>query len=141
MDLTNSNPRSPRATLMGLPMLPRTIDKARASIDGTLGEYIFGEKSSFDMALFDFLALKPDAFREGVRASADDTAVENWVKTYARKFTPDEAAVFARVFTNDGDDDADRARFQERRAKLPAHVQSRVTGWVDLLDVGEGRIA
>lgn len=141
MDLTKDYPRSPRATLMGLPMLPRTIDKARASIDGMLGEYVFGEKSSFDMALFDFLAVKPDAFREGVRASADDAAVENWVKANARKFTPDEAAVFARVFTNDGDDDADRARFQERRAKLPAHVQSRVTGWVDLLDVGEGRIA
>ncbi|HEY7993462.1 MAG TPA: DUF5069 domain-containing protein [Candidatus Eremiobacteraceae bacterium] len=141
MDLTKSFPRSPRATLMGLPMLPRTIDKARASIDGTLGEYVFGEKSSFDMALLDFLAVKPDVFREGVRASVDDAAVESWVKANARTFTPDEAAVFARVFTNDGDDDADRARFQERRAKLPAHVQPRVTGWVDLLDVAEDRIA
>jgi len=122
-------------------MLPRTIDKARASIAGKLGEYVFGEKSSFDMALFDFLAVKPEAFREAVRASADDAAVENWVRANARKFTPDEAAVFARVFTNDGDDDADRGRFQERRAKLSAHVQPKVTGWVDLLDVAEGRIA
>ena len=126
---------------MGLPMLPRTIDKARASIAGTLGEYVFGEKSSFDMALFDFLAVKPDAFREGVRGAADDAAVEAWIRANARKFTPEEAEVFARVFTNDGDDDEDRARFQVRRSKLPAHVQPRVTGWVDLLDVAEGRIA
>lgn len=141
MDLTKSFPRSPRATLLGLPMLPRTIDKARASIAGTLGEYVFGEKSSFDMALFDFLAVKPDAFREGVRGAADDAAVETWIRANARKFTPEEAEVFARVFTNDGDDDEDRARFQVRRSKLPAHVQPRVTGWVDLLDVAEGRIA
>lgn len=141
MDLTKNYPRSPRATLMGLPMLPRTIDKGRAKLSGTIGEYVFGEKSSFDMALLDFLAVKPDAFLAGVKASADDAAMENWIRANARKFTADEAAVFARVFTNDGDDDADRARFQERRAKLPAHVQPRVTGWVDLLDVAEGRIA
>jgi uncharacterized protein DUF5069 len=141
MDLTTSYPRSPRATLMGLPMLPRTIDKARASIAGTLGEYVFGEKSSFDMALLDFLGVAPAAFREGVRASADDAAVEAWIRANARKFTPAEAEEFARVFTNDGDDDDDRARFQLRREKLPAHVQPKVTGWVDLLDVAEGRIA
>jgi len=141
MDLTKSFPRSARATLMGLPMLPRTIDKARAKLDGSIGEYIFGEKSSFDMALLDFLAVKPDAFLDGVKGSADDAGVESWIRSNARTFTPDEAAVFARDFTNDGDDDADRARFQERRAKLPAHVQPRVLGWVDLLDVAEGRIA
>ena len=93
------------------------------------------------MVLLDFLAVKPDAFLEGVKTSSDDAAMEKWIRANARKFTPEEAAVFARVFTNDGDDDADRARFYERRAKLAAHVQSRVTGWVDFLDVGEGRIA
>lgn len=141
MDLTKSYPRSPRATLMGLPMLPRTIDKARASIGGALGEYVFGEKSSFDMALLDFLGVSPAAFLEGVRASADDAAVEKWIRANARPFTSAQAEEFARVFTNDGDDDADRARFRERRQKLPAHVQSKVSGWVDLLDVAEGRIA
>ena len=141
MDLTKSYPRSPRAELMGLPMLPRTIDKARAKIAGTLGEYVFGEKSSFDTALLGFLGVKPDAFLEGVRGAKDDAAMEAWIRANARKFTPAEAAEFARVFTNDGDDNDDRARFRERREKLAAHVQPKVTGWVDLLDVAEGRIA
>ncbi len=141
MDLTRDFPRSPRETLLGLPMLPRTIDKARAALSSTLGEYVFGEKSSFDMALLEFLGLSPAQFLEGVRESPDDATMLRWLAAHARKFTPAEAEEFARVFLNDGDDDADRARFQERRAKLPANVQDRVRGWVDLLDVAEGRIA
>ena len=141
MDLTNDYPRSPRETLLGLPMLPRTIDKARAALASTLGEYVFGEKSSFDMALLAFLKLTPEQFLEGVRESPDDAAMAHWLENHARKFTPAEAAAFARDFLNDGDDDADRARFRERVAKLPANVQDRVKGWVDLLDVAEGRIA
>src|ERR1700686_2430466 len=133
MDLTRDYPRSPRQTLLGLPMLPRTIDKARAVLSSTLGEYVFGEKSSFDMALLEFLGLSPAQFLEGVRESPDDAAMTHWLDAHARKFTPAEADGFARVFLNDGDDDADRARFQERRAKLPANVQDRVKGWVDLL--------
>src|SRR5690242_11990496 len=130
MDLTKDYPRSPRAQLIGLPMLPRTIDKARASLAGTLGEYVFGEKSSFDMALLDFLALTPDRFRDGVKASADDDAMVRWLQQNARAFTPAEAEAFATMFVNDGDDDADRARFAERRAKLPENVRPKVTGWV-----------
>jgi len=122
-------------------MLPRTIDKARAMIAGTLGEYVYGKKSTFDTALLDFLALAPEAFLEGVRASADDAAMESWLRANAKPFTAADAERFAREFLNDGDDDADRARFAERRSRLPAHVQPRVTGWVDLLDVAEGRIA
>ena len=68
MDLTKTHPRSPNDRLLGLPMLPRTIDKARAALDGTLGEYVYGTKSSFDMALLDFLASRPS---DSSTASAD----------------------------------------------------------------------
>jgi hypothetical protein len=136
MDLTKDHPRSPRETLMGIPMLPRMTDKARALLSATIGE-----KSPFDMAVLEFLGLTPGQFLEGVRESPDDESIVRWLATHARKFTPTEAEAFAKVFLNDGDDDADRARFRERRAKLPAKVQDRVIGWVDLLDVAEGRIA
>jgi hypothetical protein len=141
MDLTKDYPRSPRVTLMGIPMLPRMSDKARALLSGTVGEYVYGDKSPFDMAVLEFLGLSPGQFLEGVRESADDAAMTHWLENHARKFTPAEAEKFSQIFLNDGDDDADRARFRERRAKLPANVQDRVIGWADLLDVAEGRIA
>ena len=122
-------------------MLPRTIDKARAALAGTLGEYFYGEKSPFDMALLDFLKLSPDRFLEGVRASSDDAAMEAWLRENARPFSAAEAEAFAREFLNDGDDDEDRARFAIRRSRLAAHIQPKVKGWADLLDAAEGRIA
>lgn len=140
MDLTKQAPRSPNDRLLGIPMLPRTIDKARAALTGTLGEYFYGEKSGFDMALLNFLNLTPDQFLDGVRSSPDDESMARWLGTHALPLTPAEIDDFARTFLNDGDDDADRARFAERRAKLPAGVQARVKGWADLLDVAEGRI-
>ena len=140
MDLTKQYPRSPNNRLLGMPMLPRAIDKARAALAGKLGEYVYGEKSPFDMALLDFLRLSPAEFLEGVRESPDDASMARWLRSRAREVTPIEVEDFARTFLNDGDDDADRARFAERRAKLPARVQPRVKGWADLLDVDEGRI-
>ena len=141
MDLTKAYPRSPRETLLGIPMLPRMIDKARAVLSDTVGEYVYGEKSPFDMAVLQYLGLAPGAFLEGVRESPDDAAMSSWLEAHARKATPAEADQFAQIFLNDGDDDEDRARFHERRAKLPLQVQDRVKGWADLLDVAEGRIA
>jgi hypothetical protein len=140
MDLTSGIPRSPNERLLGIPMLPRTIDKARAALAGTLGEYIYGPKSSFDMALLEFLGLTPDEFLDAARSSPDDAAIVRWLESRVSDLTPERIDAFARDFTNDGDDDADRARFAERRSKLPPEVQPKVKGWTDLLDVQEGRI-
>lgn len=41
MDLTRSYPRPGEAMLAGYPWLARTIDKARAYNEGTLGDYIY----------------------------------------------------------------------------------------------------
>src|SRR5271166_3812657 len=140
MDLTKEIPRSPNDRLLGIPMLPRTIDKARAALAGTLGEYVYGYESSFDKSLLDFLGLTPGQFLDGVRSSPDDAAMLRWLQSRVPDLTPARIDTFAKVFTNDGDDDAERARFAERRAKLLPQVQAKVKGWVDLLDVSEGRI-
>jgi len=140
VDLITGLPRSPNDRLLGIPMLPRTIDKARAALAGTLGEYIYGRKSTFDAALLDFLGLSDEQFLDGVRSSADDAAMARWLQAHARTLAPADVASFAEAFLNDGDDDADRARFAERVAKLPENVRPKMKGWADLLDVGEGRI-
>ncbi len=41
MDLTKDYPRSPREQLDGIMILPRAIDKARAQLEGKLGEYLY----------------------------------------------------------------------------------------------------
>ncbi len=140
MDLTKKSPRSPNDRLLGIPMLPRTIDKARAALAGTLGEYRYGENSSFDRALLSFLGVSAAEFLEGVKVSPHDEAMERWIKAHARDLTPPAVDGFATQFLNDGDNDEERAHFAERRAKLPETVRPKVTRWTDLLDVAEGRI-
>lgn len=41
-DLTQRPPRSPRVRLGGYAMLPRVLDKARASLQGKAWDYKFG---------------------------------------------------------------------------------------------------
>ncbi|MBI5777374.1 MAG: DUF5069 domain-containing protein, partial [Nitrospirae bacterium] len=41
MDLRKNYPRSPREKLAGYVHLPRMIDKCRASLAGTEGDYIY----------------------------------------------------------------------------------------------------
>jgi len=73
MDLTKQFPRSPRARLGGISMFPRTIDKARAQLAGTLGEYIYDCK--MDKKLFETLDCTPEEFLQAVRVSSTDSEV------------------------------------------------------------------
>src|SRR5580704_14946755 len=140
MDLTKGPPRSPNERLGGMAMLPRTIDKARAALVGTIGEYVYGEKSGFDTTLLEFLGVSAAAFLDAVRNAPDDAAVLAWVQTHGHRHSPAEIAAFTANFLNDGDDDDDRARFAERKAKLAPDIRSKVRGWADLLDAAEGRL-
>lgn len=70
MDLTKQFPRSPREKLGGVAMFPRTIDKARAHLAGSLGEYIYD--CNMDKQLFVTLGCNPEEFLQAVRVSSTD---------------------------------------------------------------------
>ena len=55
MNLSHTFPRSPRDKLNGLVHLPRMIDKALASKQNTLGEYIF--PCPLDKIILNFLQI------------------------------------------------------------------------------------
>jgi len=75
---TGTYPRSPRETLGGYVVAARTLDKCRAAIAGTLGEYHFD--CPLDNFFFEFTGLTADAFREFVETGADDEAVAAWIE-------------------------------------------------------------
>ncbi len=51
-DLTQRPPRSPRIRLGGYTILPRILDKARAELAGTAGEYKFKNPSDWHFLHF-----------------------------------------------------------------------------------------
>lgn len=80
-DLTQRPPRSPRVRLGGYTILPRLLDKARAVIAGTAGEYKYNNPN--DGHFFRFTGLTPDALMEQVKSGAGDWDLLLWVKKHA----------------------------------------------------------
>jgi hypothetical protein len=86
-DLTLRPPRSPRVRLGGYAILPRILDKARATAAGRAGEYRFN--SLLDSLFFGFSGVDAEALLECVKAGAGDAEVLAWVQEGNAK-TPEE---------------------------------------------------
>ena len=141
-DLTRDgiHPRSPREVLGGYVVLARTLDKCRAAVNGTLGEYKFD--CPLDNFFFGFTGITPSAFRDFVATGADDEAVARWVGENALERGPREVIRWN----------------NEMRAKricdLPIELQEFLEGyipeflpagrppyvWFDVYDLEEGRL-
>ena len=80
-DLTKEYPRSPRETLAGYVIATRVLDKCRAAIAGTLGEYHFD--CPLDRRFFEFAGIKAESFRSFVATGANDDEVAAWISEHA----------------------------------------------------------
>src|SRR5437762_12160585 len=69
-DLTKRPPRSPRCRLGGYVTLPRLLDKGRATIAATNGQFTYD--APIDQHLKDFLGLDFAALREQLAAGNGD---------------------------------------------------------------------
>lgn len=82
LDLTREFPRSPRATLGGYVVAARCLDKCRATLAGTNGEYHFD--CPLDNLFFDFTQIIAEDFRDFVATGADDDEVAAWIQANAK---------------------------------------------------------
>lgn len=81
-DLTRTYPRSPRQTLGGYVVAARTLDKCRAAVAETLGEYHFD--CPLDNLFFEFTGITSQAFREKVSTGANDEEMAEWIAESSR---------------------------------------------------------
>jgi hypothetical protein len=75
-NLTREAPRSPRARLGGYAIMARMIDKGRATIAGTAGEYHFD--CPVDNMLFGFKGVKGGDVRQVLASGAGDDQILAW---------------------------------------------------------------
>ena len=80
-DLTHEFPRSPREVLAGYVVAGRMLDKCRAVVAGTNGEYHFD--CPLDNFFLSFTGINAEAFKEFVSTGADDEAVAEWIREHA----------------------------------------------------------
>lgn len=81
-DLTKTYPRSPRETLGSYVVAARTLDKCRAVLAGTNGEYHFD--CPLDRQFLEFTGINADAFKDFVATGATDEEVAAWISQHSR---------------------------------------------------------
>jgi len=81
-DLAKRPPRSPHCRLGGYVTLPRLLDKGRATIAGTNGE--FNYDAPLDQRFKDFLGLDMDALKEQLAAGKGDGEILEWINANAK---------------------------------------------------------
>jgi len=76
-------PRSPRETLGGYVLAARAVDKCRAVLAGSQGEY--HSNCPLDQIWLKFADIDYDAFRSFVATGATDDEVAAWIGEHAKK--------------------------------------------------------
>lgn len=81
-DLTKDYPRSPRETLAGYVIAARMLDKCRAVICGTAGEYHFD--CPLDRSFLGFTGIDANEFKNFVATGATDAEVAGWIEKHSK---------------------------------------------------------
>lgn len=135
-DLTRRPPRSPRVRLGGFVILPRLIDKCRAVIAGTAGDYDYG--CSLDRRFLEFVGIDADALRAEIARGAGDGDVLKWIQANARhRREPSEIIAWSRYQEDRAPENlASRERFSAyHRASGPD--RDDIGTWFDVLDLDD----
>jgi hypothetical protein len=81
-DLTKDYPRSPRDLLAGYIIAARTLDKCRAFLNNSIGEYHFD--CPLDNMFFAFSGITSEQFKEFVSTGAEDEEIAAWIVQHAQ---------------------------------------------------------
>ncbi len=136
MDLRVQFPRSVREKIGGYVHLARMIDKCRASLAGTLGDYLY--PCPLDNRLLDFTGLTADQFIHAVESRTDQDILD-WVRIAATSRSPADLEKWNEMMLTLGPDSEDkRAHFTKIRDGIDS-TRTDIMGWADLLDLEEQR--
>lgn len=130
-DLRQHPPRGARVQLGGLYFLARTIDKTRAKLAGTLGEYKVAPGISG--YLFDELGITEEAFTEAVRTAKDDDDVVAWVHAHTDR---SKYSAINEMLVNRGI--RDEKHFAEVLPRYPIlREQPHLRNWFQIFDLDD----
>jgi len=137
MDLRIHYPRSVREKLAGYVHLARMIDKCRAVLAGTQGEYIY--PCPMDRRLLEFAGLEADQFTETVQARSSEQAVADWFAENAAQHSQAEIEAWNEVMLTRGPDTEEKWQYFKSILEAVDPSRTDITSWTDLLDLEEGR--
>jgi len=122
--------------LGGYVVLPRMLDKGRATVAGKHGEYHYN--CPLDQRFLEFVGISAEPLKKQLAAGKSDTEILAWIQKNA-KHHPTEAEVIAwsAYHEHRAPSDTDsREFFQETHAKI-APKRGDISTWFDLLDLDD----
>jgi hypothetical protein len=135
-NLTKNPPRSPRVRLGGYVILPRMLDKGRATLAGKQGEYHFN--CPLDQRFLGFVGIRADALKKQLAVGKGDREILQWIEQHAKhKWTEAEIATWSAYCEQRAPADTEaRAFFHSVHAKI-APKREDIATWFDLLDLDD----
>jgi hypothetical protein len=137
-DLTEHPPRSPRCRLGGVVILPRLIDKARATVSNLQGEYTYG--CSLDRYVLDFFEIDEKELLAEVAKGLGDGEIFSWIIARAKnKRSGQEIASFSAYHEQrTGGSPEKRERMSLYQSSTPAGgKRDDIFTWFDVLDLDD----
>jgi hypothetical protein len=137
-DLTQRPPRSPRVRLGGYVLLPRILDKGRASLTGKLGEYHFAGKG-MDRHFFNFVGLDHETLTAELAKGGGDYELLTWIQANAKhQRQPWEIAAWSEHHLRRGpDSDTETIVYFADEVKKFNPLREDINTWFDLLDLDD----
>ena len=133
-DLTQFPPRSARVRLGGYVILPRMLDKGRATVAGKHGEYHYA--CPLDQGFLEFAGIDPKSLKRELNKS--DTEVLKWIKAHAKhKRTVPEIIAWSAWQEHRAPDNPDSREYFNGLHKAVAPKRTDIVTWFDVLDLDD----
>lgn len=135
-DLTKRAPRSPRVRLGGFVILPRMLDKGRAAIAGTAGEYHYD--CPLDGYLKSYLDFDAEGLKAELAAGKGDGEVLEWILANSKnKRTPVEIAAWSQYMEHTAPGNLRLRGFLQEFQQEFAPTRTDIHTLFDLLDLDD----
>ncbi len=135
-DLVQRPPRSARARLGDYVILPRMLDKGRATLAGKNGEYHYN--CPLDQYWVKFAGVNPDALLAELKKGKGDGEILEWITANsAHKLAPHEILAWSDYQDKRGPADLEQREFyHDLHASLAPHRKD-LASWFDILDLDD----
>lgn len=137
MDLRKQFPRSMRVKMEGYVHLARMMDKCRAVLAGTEGEYIY--PCPMDDRLLEYAEITAPQFTEAVRTYSTDEEVARWFRQASKPHPSEELEEWNMKLLARGPSSPESAERFRRYRDAVDPARTDITAWSDLQDLEEGR--
>lgn len=135
-DLTQRAPRSPRVRLGGYVILPRMLDKGRATIAGKNGEYKYN--CPLDQNFLKFVGLDGDKLKKELAKGKGDGEILDWINQQAKsKHGPMEIIQWAIFHEQRSPSDVESREYFHKLHASVAPKREDVSTWFDVLDIDD----